>query len=87
MPQEQLEMLKELMAIQFTVHELVLYLDTHPDDEEALELYDEYAMELQELMQEYQEEYGPIVARHPLREPMEDYWEYIQTAWPWQIEY
>lgn len=32
----------ELQAMGFAVHELALYLDTHPDDQEALQLYRKY---------------------------------------------
>ena len=34
--------LAELMALDFAIDELGLYLDTHPNDSEALELFNSY---------------------------------------------
>ncbi|SJZ30488.1 spore coat protein CotJB [Selenihalanaerobacter shriftii] len=93
MTREQLHMLIEIMELQFTVHELVLFLDTHPQSREALEDHNKYANQLRDLKMEYQREYGPIVAYHPTQKPWEcaeecgPLWEYISTPWPWQIDY
>ena len=53
--------LSELMALDFAVDELGLYLTTHADDREALELYWSYIALAQEGRKRYQETYGPIL--------------------------
>ena len=38
---DRLELLKEIMAVDFSLVELNLYLDTHPLDQRALRLHNE----------------------------------------------
>ena len=45
----QQEMIKKLQEISFTLVELNLYLDTHPDCQQALTLYNTYAQQQKEL--------------------------------------
>ncbi|MDD3839715.1 MAG: spore coat protein CotJB [Clostridia bacterium] len=75
--------LKSLMAIQFSLLELNLYLDTHPRDMRAIRKYNEYLEEYKEKKEEYEQKYGPITARTKSGCP----WEYIKGPWPWDIEY
>ncbi|WP_027339585.1 spore coat protein CotJB [Halonatronum saccharophilum] len=79
----QLRDLRELMALDFTVLELGLYLNTHPDDRRALKDYNTLARRYQESKRAYQREYGPIIVGEESDLP----WEYPRTPWPWQIEY
>lgn len=83
MTREQLAMLKEIMALEFTVLELSLFLNTHPLDREALEDHNRFARKLRDLKMEYQRMYGPLRSKCVSRYP----WQYISTPWPWQIEY
>ena len=52
--------LRELMALDFVVDELELYLDTHCDDEEAFESYQKYLELAKEGRRRYVELYGPL---------------------------
>ena len=83
MTREELKLLKEIQALEFTVLEFALYLDTHLDDQAALEEYNDYAQQLREARMEYQDRYGPLHIMHPSDYP----WEYPESPWPWQIEY
>ncbi len=79
-----LPMLREIMQLDFAVLETVLYLNTHPNDRAVLDLHNDFARRLMELMHEYQERYGPLTAMYP----QADYpWQWIDEPWPWQIEY
>ena len=60
--QEQYDALLRIMALQFKVIELQLYLDTHPHDTTALNLYNEAAMEYQMAMMEYHNKYAMIMS-------------------------
>ena len=55
MRDKQKEMLKVIMAEEFTAVELNLYLDTHPHDKKALHFYNETVEKLDCLKEEYTE--------------------------------
>lgn len=78
-----LEMLKEIMAIEFSGIELCLYLDTHPYDQRALGLHNQYVMKLMELKEIYQKEYGFLTCENVSECP----WQWMKEPWPWEIDY
>ena len=53
--------LSELMALDFAIDELGLYLTTHRDDQEVLALYWSYIKLAREGREKYQEKYGPLL--------------------------
>lgn len=55
------ELLTRISEIQFVLVELNLYLDTHPEDEDAVADYNAYSAMLKELMTAYCSEYGPLM--------------------------
>ena len=59
----------ELQALAFSIQELALYLDTHRDDCDALELYRSYQKRYKECMEEYQKNRGPLNHRTPYHGP------------------
>jgi len=61
MDREQLCMLKELMALEFTVLEFHLYLDTHPTDQRALMEYNSFVQQLSVLKRQYQDRYRALM--------------------------
>lgn len=72
--------LSELMALDFAVDELGLYLTTHADDQEALELYWNYISLAKEGRKRYQETYGPLFQTDPT--PGKYAW--LSNPWPWE---
>jgi spore coat protein JB len=79
-PNAALGPLGELQALDFVVHELVLYLDTHPDDAEAFELYKQYAAMAKEARKEYTAAYGPLMNMDPGDTGS---YAWIKDPWPW----
>jgi spore coat protein JB len=79
------EKLIKLMAEEFTAIELNLYLDTHPQDKRALELYNETVERLYALLEDYERHYGPIsnFGLSPSSYP----WQWIEEPWPWEINF
>ena len=77
------KLLQELQAIDFTLLELNLYLDTHPKDYKILEQYNSCAQQRMKLADEFQLKYGPLqnfghfYSQFP--------WEWSQAPWPWQV--
>jgi spore coat protein JB len=80
---ERLEMLKEIMALDFSSIELNLYLDTHPMDQKAIAIHNDYALKLNRMKEEYEKEYALLTHKHVSKCP----WEWIEEPWPWDIDY
>lgn len=82
---ERLGMLKEIQELEFAAVELVLFLDTHPQDQAALR--DFYAVQSKFLaaVKRYEDIYGPIsfFSTSPGKFP----WQWIEDPWPWEIDY
>ncbi len=71
----------ELQALAFAIQELALYLDTHPDDKEALELYRAYQKADQQAMMEYGEKCGPLNHKMPVNCKR---YSWLDDPWPWE---
>lgn len=71
----------ELQALGFAVNELALYLDTHPDDAEALELYRTYQRMLREGNMEFAKQYGPMTHEIPVDHKT---YTWLDEPWPWE---
>lgn len=74
--------LSELMALDFAIDELGLYLTTHKDDTEALNLYWAYIKLGQEGREKYQQQYGPLLQTDIT--PKGYVW--LNDPWPWDME-
>ncbi len=70
----------ELQTLAFAIQELALYLDTHRDDNEALELYRTYQKLYHEGMMKYSKECGPL--NH--RTPGKGKYMWLDDPWPWE---
>ena len=75
------EMLQKIREYSFSVIELALYLDTHPQDQKALCLHKEYTKKLKDLMDKYQKVYGPLSIMYPCKK-----WRWLEGPWPWEGE-
>ena len=72
----------QMQALAFAVQELALYLDTHREDREALELY-----------QQYQQRYADCLAQNegvlpPMNHQMPtdgDSYDWLDDPWPWEF--
>ena len=73
--------LTELQAIGFAIQELALYLDTHRDDTEALELYRRYQQMLQDKRMEYVRNHGPLSHQDQTTSPE---YAWLNDPWPWE---
>lgn len=72
--------LTELQTLAFAVNELALYLDTHRDDKEALELYRAYQKMYAEGKKQYESECGPL--NHTSISGGQYKW--LDDPWPWE---
>lgn len=72
--------LTELQVMAFAIQELALYLDTHRDDQEALELYRTYQQLYNDAMMQYSQSVGPMNHRTPTEGP----YRWLDDPWPWE---
>lgn len=70
----------ELQVMAFAIQELALYLDTHRDDKEALELYQTYQKMYHQAALEYSRICQPI--NHHV--PGEGAYRWLDDPWPWE---
>lgn len=82
---ERRKLLKEIGKIDFTLKDLHLYLDTHPYDMQAMELFKKYTMIKKKLVKEYTEMYGPLCL-DTIEDNMKD-WKWALQDWPWEGGY
>lgn len=72
--------LTELQTLAFAIQELALYLDTHRDDQEALELYRSFQKLYKQGTEKYEEKYGPLTHKSV----MTGNYRWLDDPWPWE---
>lgn len=74
--------MSQLQALNFAVQELALYLDTHREDAQALELYREYQKMYDHCVAEFTKKRGPM--NHSMVSQAEGY-DWLDDPWPWEF--
>lgn len=83
MPQEFYVTMEQLQAVDFVLVDLTLYLDTHPNDFEAINQFNQFAKERKKLKKVIESNYGPLMqygnsySGYP--------WNWDDAPWPWQL--
>ena len=75
--------LTELQTLAFAIQELALYLDTHRDDTEALDIYRTYQKLYHKAMMLYGEKHGPMSHAQPVEDKT---YTWMDDPWPWEKE-
>lgn len=83
MDNKQAQALNKLQSYSFAAFDLLLYLDTHPDDKSAFCMFRDLVMKSKELRAAYQKAYGPLTA---FDSAMSDCFDWIDSPWPWEKE-
>lgn len=71
----------ELQVMDFMIQELALYLDTHPDDSEALELYRAYQRMYKKGCEEFSQKNGPLSHNQAVESKK---YSWLNDPWPWE---
>lgn len=74
--------LVELMALDFAIEELGLYLTTHAQDQEVLQLYWSYIKLADQGRVKYQEQYGPLLQTDLT---LNEGYAWLNDPWPWDF--
>ena len=70
----------ELQTMGFVLQELALYLDTHRDDKEALEVFRTFQRLYVKGREKYEKECGPLTHMSA----MENGYDWLNDPWPWE---
>lgn len=77
------EMMRRISELDFAITDLNLYLDTHPDNKEALEMLTKLAATVKSLKADYTQRYGPLLVTDVMNETPFS-WVSPEHKWPWQ---
>ncbi len=74
--------LLELQQLSFSLVDLNLFLDTHPDNQQAVNDYNQLFEQYWEAKSNYELQYGPMnnFGHCPATYP----WSWINDPWPWE---
>ena len=80
------KMRKKIYELDFALHELNLFLDSHPENEKALELLEQYRKWRSNAVADYEQRFGNYIvnvsdvkAKAP--------WGWIEGPWPWEYNF
>ena len=75
------ELYEWIMMLGFCAVDMMLYLDTHPDDEEALNYFNQCTALYNAAKQSYQEQFGQLNA---FSEQERSSWDWNTAPMPWE---
>lgn len=78
------QLIEKITLTKFACVDASLYLDTHPEDSEALRYFQENNRLYVEAMNEYARLYGPLTIAHA--QYNNSYWDWVNQPWPWQTD-
>lgn len=71
------KLLRRVSELGFAMQEFRLFLDTHPGDADAQELFNTYKKKYEAVKEEYEKQFGPLT----LNGYNSDEW--LKDPWPW----
>ena len=77
------EKLCEVQKYGFAAYDMLLYLDTHPNDKKAFSMFKELVEKMRLKKKEYETEFGPLEAFNSANY---DTFKWIKSPWPWEKE-
>ena len=80
-PMNEAQLLQWLNEVSFVVTDVALYLDTHPEDEEAMNYFNHYAEMRRKALQAYENHYGPLTIDTAMPSGT---WCWATQKWPWE---
>mgnify|MGYP003296988665 FL=1 len=74
-------MLNDIGIVDFALVELMLFLDTHPDNQEAIDYFNYYAKVKAKMMQEYSTTFEPLTKEYAA---VNNKWKWNCGPLPWE---
>lgn len=76
--------LNKIREYGFALVDLDLYLDTHPDDRDKINVYNQYLQLQNQAVEEYESKYGPLSLKS---NALNSYpWAWEMPPWPWEVK-
>ncbi|MBZ5749095.1 MULTISPECIES: spore coat protein CotJB [Metabacillus] len=83
LPDEYYRLLLEIQEVDFVLVELTLYLDTHPNDLQALQQFNQFTLKSKQLKQSFEAKFGML---QQFGGSFADAnWSWGTAPWPWQV--
>ena len=80
---EREDILIQIEEFTFAITDLGLYLDTNPNDSYALKLFNKYLNKKAELINMFEEKYGPLTLNSNVQI---NNWLWKNSPWPWEVQ-
>lgn len=80
---EKFKLLKKIQSYNFAAYDMLLYLDTHPNDKKAYSLFKDLVENTKKYINEYEKSYGPL---SPYSTANFNNFEWLSSPWPWEKE-
>ena len=77
--------LKKITQLDFALVDLGLYLNTHPEDNYALNLYNDIAKKADMCRMNYEKNFGPLCSFRSCTN--KNSWNWINNPWPWSAKF
>lgn len=73
-------LMKQINEASFAIDDILLFLDTHPDDCNAMQYYHEMAAARRNAMEAYEKQFGPLMVDSVYGNT----WDWVTEKWPWE---
>lgn len=73
-------LLNQIGEASFAMDDILLFLDTHPDDAAAMEYYRNAVAMRTQAMEAYERQYGPLMVDRVTG----CNWDWVTEKWPWE---
>lgn len=77
------QMLQYINETSFAVNDILLYLDTHPCDREAMKFYEKNVAKRKAALRDFAKFYGPLTV-DTADDARNETWEWVMQPWPWE---
>lgn len=78
------ELMRTINQSSFAVYDMLLYLDTHPDDQEALRYFEEQSCIRKNALKEHAAYFGPL--NMDFMDDEQETWLWMKQPWPWECK-
>lgn len=76
-------LLYQVMQYKFALIELNLYLDSYPNNQELIKLYNKYLKIEKQMCDKYESKYGPLTLNSDYLN--KNTWVWKNSPWPWEV--
>lgn len=78
---EKTELRRQISAVAFTLFDLRLFLDTQPNDQTAIQLFNKNLAKHTALVADYERRFGPYST---FNDTTGNTWQWVKDPWPWE---